>query len=235
LTDFATIQIRRIFVRIVIVGGGKLGHQIAGNMLERKYSVKLIEKDKMKCIRLANELDAEVICGDGTELEVLDDAGTKNVDCFIAVTGSDQDNLVASQLAKRVFKAGKVIARANDPRNLEALRTLGADIAVSSTEIITNLIEQEVNIAEMHLLATLNKGKAGICEMTLLQDTMLEGIMLKDITLPQGSLIISIVRGDSMIIPNGYTVIHAGDEIAAVCDGGSQQELMKVLGAKRKG
>ncbi|MDF2631763.1 MAG: TrkA family potassium uptake protein, partial [Caproiciproducens sp.] len=206
-------------MKIVIVGGGKLGHQIASNMLERKYSIKLIEKDKLKCIRLANELDAEVICGDGTELEVLDDAGTQNADCFIAVTGSDQDNLVASQLAKRVFKAGKVIARANDPRNLEALRTLGADIAVSSTEIITNLIEQEVNAAEMHLLATLNKGKAGICDMTLPQDTMLDGVMLKDITLPQGSLIISLVRGDSMIIPNGLTVIHTGDEIVAVCDG----------------
>lgn len=221
-------------MKIVIVGGGKLGHQIASNMLERKYSIKLIEKDKLKCIRLANELDAEVICGDGTELEVLDDAGTQNADCFIAVTGSDQDNLVASQLAKRVFKAGKVIARANDPRNLEALRTLGADIAVSSTEIITNLIEQEVNAAEMHLLATLNKGKAGICDMTLPQDTMLDGVMLKDITLPQGSLIISLVRGDSMIIPNGFTVIQTGDEIVAVCDGSSQKELMKVLSAKRR-
>lgn len=221
-------------MRIVIVGGGKLGHQIASNMLEKKYSVKLIEKDKLKCIRLANELDAEVICGDGTELGVLTDAGTNNADCFIAVTGSDQDNLVACQLAKKVFKAGKVIARANDPRNLEALRTLGADIAVSSTEIITNLIEQEVNAAEMHLLTTLNKGKAGICDMSLPQDTMLEGVMLKDIKLPKGSLIVSLVRGDNMIIPNGRTVIHTGDEIVAVCDGNSQKDLMKVLGAKKR-
>ena len=52
-------------MRVVIVGGGKLGHQIARNMLEKKYNVKLIEKDKLKCVRLANELDAEVICGDG--------------------------------------------------------------------------------------------------------------------------------------------------------------------------
>ncbi len=220
-------------MRIVIVGGGKLGHQIASNMLERKYNVKLIEKDKIKCMRLANELDAEVICGDGTEIEVLEGAGTKNADCFIAVTGSDQDNLVASQLAKREFKASQVIARANDPRNLEALRTLGADIAVSSTEIITNLIEQEVNVAEMHLLATLNKGKAGICSITLSPDTALDGITLKDITLPKGSLIISLLRGDDMMIPNGFTVIHAGDEIVAVCQSDSQRELMKVLAAKK--
>ncbi len=220
-------------MRIIIVGGGKLGHQIARNMLDRKYDVKLIEKDKLKCMRLANELDVEVICGDGTELEVLSDAGTKNADCFIAVTGSDQDNLVASQLAKKEFTVGKVIIRANDPRNLEALRTLGSAIAVSSTEIITNLIEQEVDTAELHLLATLNKGKAAICTMTLPENSALDGVSLKDVPLPKGSLIISLLRNDNMVIPNGFTTVRAGDEIVAVCSDEGQRELMKVLVQKR--
>ena len=216
-------------MRIVIVGGGKLGYHLATIMLDRKHDVRLIEKNKLRCMRLANELDVEVICGDGTEIETLEDAGTQNADCFIAVTGQDQDNLVASQLAKRQFKAIKVIARANDPRNMDALRILGADIVVSSTEIITNLIEQEVDIAEMHLLATLNKGRAGICTMTLPPDTALEGVTLKDVDLPESSLVISIVRGDAMMIPNGNTVIHASDEIVAVCEGKSQKQLLRVL------
>ena len=216
-------------MRIVIVGGGKLGYHLATIMLDRKHDVGLIEKNKLRCMRLANELDVEVICGDGTEIETLEDAGTQNADCFIAVTGQDQDNLVASQLAKRQFKAIKVIARANDPRNMDALRILGADIVVSSTEIITNLIEQEVDIAEMHLLATLNKGRAGICTMTLPPDTALEGVTLKDVDLPESSLVISIVRGDAMMIPNGNTVIHANDEIVAVCEGKSQKQLLRVL------
>ena len=216
-------------MRIVIVGGGKLGYHLATIMLDRKHDVRLIEKNKLRCMRLATELDVEVICGDGTEIETLEDAGTQNADCFIAVTGQDQDNLVASQLAKRQFKAIKVIARANDPRNMDALRILGADIVVSSTEIITNLIEQEVDIAEMHLLATLNKGRAGICTMTLPPDTALEGVTLKDVDLPESSLVISIVRGDAMMIPNGNTVIHANDEIVAVCEGKSQKQLLRVL------
>ena len=216
-------------MRIVSVGGGKLGYHLATIMLDRKHDVRLIEKNKLRCMRLANELDVEVICGDGTEIETLEDAGTQNADCFIAVTGQDQDNLVASQLAKRQFKAIKVIARANDPRNMDALRILGADIVVSSTEIITNLIEQEVDIAEMHLLATLNKGRAGICTMTLPPDTALEGVTLKDVDLPESSLVISIVRGDAMMIPNGNTVIHANDEIVAVCEGKSQKQLLRVL------
>lgn len=222
-------------MKIVIVGGGKIGFYLASNMLERKYDVRLIERDRRKCMMLANELDVEIICGDGTELDYLEQAGTFGADCFIAVTGSDQDNLVASQLAKKEFQVRKVIARANNPRNLKVLRTLGADIAVSSTEIITRLIEQEVDVAEMHLLATLNKGRAGICAITLPPDTVLDGMMLKDLTLPNGSLVISVVRGETMMIPNGMTVIHANDEIVAVCEGEGQKQLMRVLGARRPG
>ena len=197
-------------MKIIIVGGGKLGKDIADNMLERKYDVRLIEKNRAKCIELANDLDVEIICGDGTELEVLEEAAT--------------------QLAKNEFNARKVIVRANNPRNVEALRTLGTDIVVSSTEIITRLIEQEVDLAGMHLLATLNKGKASICTITLPEFSGLDGKMLKDITLPQGCLVISVLRDVDMTIPNGFTVIHTGDEIVSVCDSdNSQRQLLKLF------
>ena len=129
-------------MRVIIVGGGKLGYFLTRNMIDMDYHVKLIEKDRIKCMKIANELDAEVVYGDGTKVEVLVNAGIAKADCFIVVTGKDQDNLVAAQLAKNKFKVKKVIARANNPRNLEALRALGVDNAVSSTEIITRLIEQ---------------------------------------------------------------------------------------------
>ncbi len=219
--------------RTIIVGGGKLGLDLANSLMERRYDVRLIEKNRVKCVQLANDLDAEVIYGDGTEIEILDEAGTKNCDCFIAVTGSDQDNLVATQLAKKEFGAKKVIIRANNPHNMEALRKLGTDIVVSSTEIITRLIEQEVDVAEMHMLATLNKGKASICTMILPQNSALDGCELREITLPHGSLIISILRKDEMMIPNGFTVIQAGDEVVAVCENESRKSLLKILNAKR--
>ena len=219
--------------RTIIVGGGKLGLDLANSLMERRYDVRLIEKNRVKCVQLANDLDAEVIYGDGTEIEILDEAGTKNCDCFIAVTGSDQDNLVATQLAKKEFGAKKVIIRANNPHNMEALRKLGTDIVGSSTEIITRLIEQEVDVAEMHRLATLNKGKASICTMILPQNSALDGCELREITLPHGSLIISILRKDEMMIPNGFTVIQAGDEVVAVCENESRKSLLKILNAKR--
>lgn len=219
-------------MKIVIMGGGKLGAHLAENMLESKHIVRLIERDKNRCQRLANELDAVIICGDGTELGSLTDAETEDADCFIAVTGRDQDNLVACQLAKRQFHVKRVIARVNNPRNSQAMKAFGADIAVSSTEVITSLIEQEVDVAEMHLLATLNKGRAGICAITLPDDTALRRRTLNEISLPAGTLIISIVRGDALIIPNGSTMMQPRDEVVAVCAAGSQKELLRILSGR---
>lgn len=219
-------------MKIVIMGGGKLGAHLAENMLESKHTVRLIERDKDRCQRLANELDAVIICGDGTELGSLTDAETEDADCFIAVTGRDQDNLVACQLAKRQFHVKRVIARVNNPRNSQAMKAFGADIAVSSTEVITSLIEQEVDVAEMHLLATLNKGRAGICAITLPDDTALRRRTLNEISLPAGTLIISIVRGDALIIPNGSTMMQPRDEVVAVCSAGSQKELLRILSGR---
>ena len=195
-------------MNIVIIGGGKLGYSLAINMLDRDFRVNVIEKNKVRAMNLANELDAEVICGDGTELEVLMKAGVQEADCFIAVTGQDQDNLVACQLAKKRFRVPKVITRANDHRNLLALRNLGADIAVSSTEIITRAIEQEVDSAGMHLLASLNRGKAAIlCPDPSGKIQDFHGMSLKDIQFATKiSLIVSVVHQDVLTIPQGSTV-----------------------------
>ena len=145
------------------------------------------------------------------------------------MSGQDQDNLVACQLAKKRFRVPKVITRANDHRNLLALRNLGADIAVSSTEIITRAIEQEVDSAGMHLLASLNRGKAAICALTLPENSRFHGMSLKDIQLPQNSLIVSVVHQDVLTIPQGSTVLSSGDEIVAICESDQQKELMKMF------
>lgn len=215
-------------MKIIIVGGGKLGYYLARNMIDMDYKVKLIEKDKSKCRKIANDLDVEIICGDGTEIEVLANASIGKADCFIAVTGRDQDNLVASQLAKKKFMVNQVIARANNPRNLEALRKLGVDNAVSSTEIITRLIEQEIESVGLHLLASL-RGKASICTIKIPKHSGAEGVSLKEIQLPKSSLVVSLLRNEELIIPQGDTVIYRGDEVICICENDSQKELIKTF------
>lgn len=216
-------------MRMVIMGGGKTGQNLARTLLEKRYEVHVIERDRARCQQLADDLDATVSRGDGTNAAVLDAAGTYEADCFMAVTGVDQDNLVAAQLARDYFKAKKVIARVNDPRNVDTFRMLGIDNVVCSAEVLTRMIEQEADQEHMHLIASLNQGKAGVCSFTLPENTALHGAQLKDLSFPSGALIISVIRDGVLTIPNGSTVLQRGDELVAVASERAQKPLMKTL------
>ena len=205
-------------MRMIIVGGGQAGRSLARVLLERRHEVCLIEKDRARCAELAEDLDAAVFPGDGTNVAVLERAGARRAGCLMAVTGVDQDNLVAAQLAQGHFGAQKVIARVNDPRNAETFRALGIQDIVSSTEIVVQMIEQEADTAHMHLIASLHQGKGEILSMTLPYDTAWEGRALKDVAFPRGTLVISLIRGGELTIPNGSTVLRAGDELVAVAE-----------------
>lgn len=220
-------------MRMIIVGGGQTGRSLARVLLERRHEVCLIEKDHARCRELADDLDAAIFPGDGTNVAVLEAAGARNAGCVMAVTGVDQDNLVTAQLAQGHFSAKKVIARVNDPRNAETFRALGIQDVVSSTDIVVQLIEQEADSAHMHLIASLNQGKGEIYSMTLPYNTAWEAMALKDVDFPKGTLVISLIREGKLIIPNGSTVLHAGDELVAVSEDRSRKALHKVLGETR--
>lgn len=221
-------------MKMVVMGGGKTGRNLARALLDGRYEVSVIERDRARCRRLADELDVTVCRGDGTNVSVLEAAGTREADCFMAVTGVDQDNLVAAQLAKEYFLARKVIARVNDPRNVDTFRLLGIENIVCSADILTRMIEQEADQAHMHLIATLNQGKAGICSITLPEDSALHGVALREIDFPSGSLVISVIRDGVLTIPNGSTVLERGDELVAVAGEKSQKALVKQLSAVTK-
>ena len=215
-------------MKVVIVGGGKVGFYVAKTLIEDGVEISLIEKDQRTCELIASELDIPVICDDGTTVEALLQAGTVNADAFIAVTGSDEDNIVAGQIAKRKFQVDRVISRANDPKNVEAMKLLGIDIAVSSTQIITDLIEMEVD-TEVRLIATLNKGKVGIIDLVAGADFNPLGLPLSQIAVPEKSIIIAVVSGDEMEIPRGNTVIRPGDHITAIASKGSARRALKKI------
>lgn len=216
-------------MRMIVIGGGQAGRSLARLLLDRRHEVCLIEKNAARCGELADDLDVAVFAGDGTNVAVLEAAGARRADCVMAVTGVDQDNLVAAQLAQGHFAAKKVIARVNDPRNAETFRALGIRDVVSSTELVVQLIEQEADAAHMHLIASLDQGKGEICSMDLPYNTAWENVALKDIDFPKGTLVISLIREGKLTIPNGSTVLHAGDELVAVAEERSRKALRKVL------
>lgn len=134
-----------IAMNIIIVGGGKVGYHLMKS-LRYKNEMTLIEKQLKVCEKIAEEFDGEVIlCGDGTSLEVLNDAGISQADVVIASTGKDEENLIICQIAKMNFGVAKTIARVNNPKNIEVFKELGVDKTVCSTAVIANMLEQSFN------------------------------------------------------------------------------------------
>jgi|SRR5579875_1030986 trk system potassium uptake protein TrkA len=129
---------------VIVIGGGKVGYFLSRDLLERGEEVTLVEKDPARAQWLESQLGSIVMTGDGDEMAFLKTTGIDRADAVLAVTGDDEDNLVALQLAKREFNVPLTIARVNNPANVEIFKALGVDEAVSATEILLNALETKV-------------------------------------------------------------------------------------------
>ncbi len=128
----------------IIIGGGKVGYFLSRDLLDRGDEVTLVEKDQARADWLESQLGSIVMRGDGDEMAFLSTTGIERADAVLAVTGDDEDNLVALQLAKKHFNVPLTIARVNNPANVEIFKALGIDEAVSATEILRNALETKV-------------------------------------------------------------------------------------------
>ena len=204
---------------VMIVGGGKVGYYLAKTLAPDKHRLVLLEADAAQCNKIAGELSdlgIDLLCGDGTDDRALRDAGIEHADVLIAVTGYDQNNLVACQLAKNYFGVPRTIARVNNPKNIEVFKRLGVDSVVSSTAYIAQIIEQEVDWAGINRLLSQRVGKLRIRDITVGKASPAVGQKVSYLTLPKGTVLISIVRGKDAFIPDGQTGILAGDSVIAM-------------------
>lgn len=216
-------------MKVLIIGGGKLGYYLTKTLMEEGHEVHLIEILREKCTKLADELDIPVVFGDGTLVETLKAAGVMHMDALISVTGKDEVNMIACQLGKRQFNVPKTIARTNNPKNIEVMNRLGADIALCSTSIIAGMIEHEVDSPEIKLVTNINQGEAEISEYMLPVNWSKSGRRLMDLNLPEDSVIVSLIRKGEMLIPRGKTQLFGGDEIMALTIGTARKQLMKIF------
>ena len=157
-----------------------------------------------------------MISGDGTSVNILKTAGCDQCHSLIAVTGQDEDNLIACQLAKRVFHCKRTVARVNNPRNAHVLKKLGVDIAVSSTDNIVRILEREVETTAIRHLLNLAGGTASLVEIALPDNFRYNGRTLLDIPIPEDFNIVSITRDGELLIPRGQTVLRSGDQLVCV-------------------
>ena len=210
---------------IVICGGGKVGWNLARELIEKGNEVTLIEQQRRRYLMIEEELEHAVQYGDSTELWVLERAGIQRADLVIAVTGDDEDNILICQMAKEKYLCERTIARANNPRNLQHFELLGIQPAVSATDLILRLIEHEVPQYGLVHLLDLPAERLEIIEIEVTRGAPAAAKAVQDIDLPEGSLIISVLRGGSGFVPKADTVINAGDEVLLVLDPGLEADI----------
>lgn len=203
-------------MKTIIVGGGKVGYNLFKILKERKMHVTLVEKDKDTCLKIAEDFDSDIICGDGTNFNVLLDAGIENTDVIVAVTGADEENMVICQIAKLNFDSMKTIARVNNPKNTIMFSQLGIDNTVCSTEVIANLIEYSFDKDDYRVISVIERGLMLIAELTIRQNNIWLNRKVKELTLPKECVLVSIIRGEAVIYPRGDSLIQKNDKVLII-------------------
>lgn len=215
---------------IVIVGGGRVGYYLTKTLLDEGHEVLVVEKNAEVYETINEELGAISIRGDGCEASTLADVGTSRADMLVAVTGDDEDNLVACQVAKHKFNVPRTISRIRSPRREILFKKLGVDVTVSSTQVILEAIQHEVPTHPLtHLLKISEKG-VEIVNIKVPPESTSVGKTVKELSLPEKSkLALIIPREGTPHMPSMHTIIKEGDEIIALTPPELEEELRAAL------
>ncbi len=215
---------------VIVVGAGKVGWNLARELLEKNHEVTVIESNRRRYLTVEQELEHNVTYGDASELWVLERAGIERADLVIAVTGDDEDNMLICQVAREKYEVEQIIARVNNPRNKPHFDLLGVKPSVSATDLILRLLEHEVPEYGLVHLLDLQEEQLEIIEMLLGKDSAVTGRRVGDLSMPEGSLLISVLREGKGFVPSADTVLEEGDEVLAVLDPGREDDIKALFG-----
>ena len=216
-------------MKVAIAGAGAVGRSIARELVENQYDVMLIERNP-------DHFDVDAIpaaswCfGDACELSLLESVRLEQFDVVIAATGDDKANAVLSLLAKTEFAVPRVVARVNDPRNEWLFDSAwGVDVAVSTPRMLASLVEEAFAVGDVVRLMEFRKGNANLVEITLPEDTPWGGRPVRKLSLPRDVALVTILRGQRVIVPEPDQPLEGGDELLFVAAPDVEGELRNLL------
>jgi len=212
---------------IIIVGAGKIGYNLTKALIAEGHEILLIERDRNKYHLLAKELGEAIFLGNGCEVETLRSVGASRADMLIAVTGLDQENLVTCQLSKLLFMVPKTLALINDPKNEDLFKSLGVDLTVNTTNLISALIGHKLNV--QILLPLLTFKNLEIVQAEITDTSPAVNRQVKDLGLPADSLLIAAIREGNAVLLKGDSFIMPNDTIVALTTREKENELRKIL------
>ncbi len=215
---------------LLVIGGGRLGSQLALDMLEQGYKIHILDNRPAVLERLHGLLPTEVIVeGDPTQPQALAAAGIEAADVVAVVMPRDSQNLSIASFARFQFDVPRVIARVNEPRNAWLFTPeMGVDVAVNQADILGSLIQEEMSMGDMMTLLKLHRGDYSVVEEKIPEDAWAIGMEIRELDLPENCVIAAILRKGKIVVPHGLSTLEAGDEVLAVTDhqGAKQLELL---------
>ncbi|MFB6468443.1 potassium channel family protein [Cytobacillus sp. Hz8] len=215
-------------MNVIIIGGGQAGTHIGKLLLENDIHIKMIENNESAAQKIRNQFYEDIIIiGSGTDPNTLEAAGIQSADVMVAVTGSDEVNLVASTIAKFEFGIPRVVARVNNPRNAWLYnRDMGVDVSINQSEIIAQIVMEEVDMDHITTLMELNRGNLSIAKITVQAESSVISKAIKEIDIPPKCVFIAILRNeDEVVIPRGDTIIELNDNILLLADESAEKAI----------
>ncbi len=206
---------------IIIVGCGRVGSELAKLLSSEGHNVVIIDKNASSLDRLGNTFNGLSLVGNGFSVDLLKQAGIEKADAFCSVTNGDNTNLIAAQVARKIFNVPKVITRIYDPRRAGIYTALGLDI-LSGTTLFASMIRDK--IVESRFSSYLIETKdLGVLEIEVRDD--LAGKTIADVNIPRELLVAAVRRIDGVAIPDPGTILRKKDILMAVVKVSSLQQV----------
>ncbi|GFG77812.1 putative potassium uptake protein [Mycobacterium paragordonae] len=220
-------------LRIGIAGAGNVGRSVAQELLDAGHKVLLIERQRRN-FEPHKVPEADWLNADACEMSALQEAGAQTCDVVIAATGDDKANLVVGLLAKSEFGVPRVVARINDVRNEWLFgQSWGIDVAVSTPGAMVAGIEGAIDIGHLVRLMGLQEGRTALTKLTLPEDNPLVGQSVGELKLPTNTALVTVVRGENVIVPGPEDVLEASDQLLFVADNARERALWAAINRVR--
>jgi len=199
---------------VVIMGGGRVGFNLASSLVAGGHDVTLIENEKKLCDNAASELDALVIYGNGTNIKTLNEANISDADVFVAATGHDEANLLSCILVKE-YNIKKIIARVSNPDHEEAFKKVGIDDVISPELTAASYLEKLIIRPKIADLVIIGKGNAELLDIKVENRNVL-GKQIGDVSPTDDFIIAALYKNGEIIIPKKEDILNLGDRISVL-------------------
>ncbi|SCZ81160.1 Trk system potassium transporter TrkA [Acidaminobacter hydrogenoformans] len=214
---------------IMIFGGGNIGFYLANDLIRQNVNVVIVEQNRDRCYYLSNKLpEAVVIHGDGTDLQLLEEESLAQMDAFVGATGFDEQNLLMAIMAKQEG-VDKTIAKISRSSYVNLIDKLNIDFSLNPIDITVSEILKYVRGGLIVSVTMLLERQAEVVEVIVNESLACVNEKIKDLKLPKGIIIGAILHNHQVIIPNGDTVIHAGDRLVIFSLNSSVEALQQFI------